>query len=96
MVGDHGIRDKGRQPFDQIDMIPFDDGYDPLGDAAVVDRIVQVVAGAGARQVKVQHGIDDERLRALMLIVQHAVRAHALNAGEANRVHDYVLSHTLS
>ena len=42
-----------------------------------------------------QHGIDDEGLRALVLVVQHAVRAHALNAGEANRVHDCILSFRL-
>ena len=42
-----------------------------------------------------QHGIDDEGLRALVLVVQHAVRAHALNAGEANRVHGCVLSFRL-
>ncbi len=47
MVGYHGVSDESRQPLNQVDMLAFDDGYDPFGDAPVINRVMQVIAGTG-------------------------------------------------
>src|ERR1700693_3917185 len=57
-------------------MLSADDGRRPAGDRAVVERVVEAVAGPGGAQVGLYVEVDLERLRPDLLLGQHAVGAH--------------------
>ena len=75
------------EPFDQVDMLPFDDPNDRLRRPAIIHRVIERVRPAGSVEIKLDCRIDDERLRPHMLMLQHAMRTLRTDSCERDGVH---------
>jgi hypothetical protein len=79
-TGQHPVGDAGGEGLDEVEWLALDERDDVTGNLGVVDRVGQVVAGAGSGEVDIEDHVHDERLPLAPLEVEHPVEAAGRNA----------------
>src|SRR3954451_22603881 len=86
-VGATDLRHARRELLEQLVVLGGDDPAHRLDERAIVDGVAERVARAGRREVDEQLEVDTKRLGALLLLGEHAVHAHLLQACDEDPVH---------